>query len=75
MKLNFFSVLGVLLVVLGLAALLHPEFKMPAKREEIEIGPMKVPVETRRIFTVPPVLSGIIIVCGAGMMFLGARRT
>lgn len=75
MKLNFFSVLGVLLVALGFATLVRPEFKMPPKREEIQIGPMKVPVETRRIFTVPPVLGGIIIVCGAGLVFLGARRT
>jgi hypothetical protein len=75
MKLNSFSVIGVLLVLLGLAALVHPEIKKPAKREEIQIGPMKVPVETRRIFTVPPALGGIIIVCGAGLVFLGARRT
>lgn len=75
MKFNFFTIFGVLLVVLGLAALVHPEFKMPAKREELEIGPMRVPVETRRIVTVPPIVGGLIIVCGAGLVFLGARKT
>jgi hypothetical protein len=75
MKFNFFVIFGILLAVLGLAALLHPEIKMPAKREELQIGRMKVPVETRRIVTVPPVVGGLIIVCGAGLVFLGARKS
>jgi hypothetical protein len=74
-KFNFFVIFGILLTLLGLAALLHPEIKMPAKREELEIGPMKVPVETRRIVKVPPAVGGLIIVCGAGLVFLGARES
>jgi hypothetical protein len=74
-KFNFFVVFGILVAVLGLATLLHPEIKMPAKREELEIGPLKVPVETRRIVAVPPIVGGLIIVCGAGLVFLGARKS
>jgi hypothetical protein len=74
-KFNFFVIFGILLAVFGLAALLHPEIKMPAKHEELEIGPLKVPVETRRIITVPPVVGCLIIVCGAGLAFLGARKS
>jgi hypothetical protein len=74
-KFNFFVIFGILLAVLGLAALLHPEIKMPAKREVLQIGPTKVPVETRRIVSVPPVVGGLIIVCGAGVVFLGARKS
>jgi hypothetical protein len=73
-KFNFFVIFGILLTLLGLAALLHPEIKMPAKREELQVGRMKVPVETRRIVTVPPAVGGLIIVCGAGMLFVGARK-
>jgi hypothetical protein len=75
MKFNFLVIFGVLLAVLGLAALLDPDIKMPAKREELQIGGLKVPVETRRIMTVPPVVGGLIIVCGAGLLFLGARKS
>jgi hypothetical protein len=73
-KFNFFFIFGTLLAVLGLAALLHPEIKMPAKREELQIGPMKVPMETRRIVTVPPIVGTLIIVRGEGMLFVGARK-
>jgi hypothetical protein len=75
LKFNFFVIFGMLLGALGLAALLHPELKMPAKREELQIGSLKVPVETRRIVTVPSVPGGLLIVCGAGLVFLGARKS
>ena len=75
MKFNFLVIFGVLLAVLGLAGLLHPDIKMPAKREELQIGGLQVPVETRRIVTVPPVVGGLIIVCGAGLPFLSVRKS
>ncbi|HYL69056.1 MAG TPA: hypothetical protein VEX69_07815 [Candidatus Limnocylindria bacterium] len=75
MKFNFLVIFGILLVVFGLAALVHPEIKMPAKREELLVGRLKVPVETRRIITVPPIVGGLIIVCGAGLVYLGARKS
>jgi hypothetical protein len=74
-KSNMFTITGILLVVAGLVALVHPEIKMPAKREELKIGGMKVPVETRRIVAVPAVLGGLIIVCGGGLAFLGGRKS
>jgi len=75
MKFNFLAIFGVLLVALGLAVLLHPDIKMPAKREELQIGGLQVPVETRRIVSVPPVVDRLIIVCGAGLLFLGVRKS
>jgi hypothetical protein len=74
MKFNFLIIVGALLAALGLAALLHPDIPMTAKRDEFQIGTMKVPIETRRIISVPPVLSGLVVVCGAGLMFLGAHK-
>ena len=75
MKFNFLVILGILVAGLGLAALVRPELRMPAKHEELLIGPMKVPVETRRIVQVPPVVGGVIIVCGAGLVLFGARKS
>jgi hypothetical protein len=75
MKFNLLVIFGVLLAVLGLAALLHPDIEMPSKREELQIDGLQVPVETRRIVTVPPFVDGLIIVCGAGLLFLGVRKS
>jgi hypothetical protein len=75
MKFNFLLIFGMLLLALGLTGLVHPEIKLPAKHEELQIGQTKVPIETRRIVTVPPVVGGLFIVCGAGLVFLGARKS
>ena len=75
MKLNLMAIFGILLVVLGLAALAHREFKMPAEHKEVQVGPVTVPVETRRIVNVPPFVGGLIILCGAGLVFFGARKS
>jgi hypothetical protein len=70
----FFSFAGLVLIALGLFTLVHPEIKMPAKKEQVEIGPMKVPIETRRIVIVPPIAGGIAILAGGAVLFLGLRR-
>lgn len=74
MKFNFFAIVGVLVIGLGIAALVHPRVMMPASHRELEIASRKVIMETRRIVDVPRILGVVIIFCGAGMVFLGARR-
>ncbi|HXJ18261.1 MAG: hypothetical protein ACM3NO_08450 [Deltaproteobacteria bacterium] len=66
---------GTLLILLGIAALIYPDVPMPAKRSEIQIGPERLKLETRRVVTIPAILSGIAIVCGGGLIFVGARRS
>lgn len=71
---TFFSFAGLVLIALGFFSLVHPEIKMPAKKEEVQIGPMKVPIETRRIIDVPPIAAGIAILAGGGVLFFGLRK-
>jgi hypothetical protein len=71
----FFSFAGLVLIAAGFFSLLHPEIRMPAKKEEVQIGPMKVPIETRRIINVPPIAGGIVILAGGGVLFFGLRKS
>ena len=64
---------GSLVILLGIAALIHPRVDMPAKRTEVQVLGQKLLVETRRIVSVPPILSGLLIVAGVGLMILGPR--
>ena len=65
---------GIVLALLGIAALIHPELDMPANREEIQIGSEKVPVETRRIIDIPRILGGMIVLAGGGLILLGTNK-
>jgi hypothetical protein len=66
-------VVGGLFLLLGLAGLVHPRVVMPAQRSEIEVGSQTIKMETRRIVTVPRVLAILMIIGGAGLIYLGSH--
>lgn len=66
--------LGVVLMLIGVATLIQPEVKMPSKQREVDVAGQKLIINTQRIVTVPAVLSGLAIVAGAGLVFVGAQK-
>lgn len=74
MNLKSLTIAGILAILLGVAAFVHPRIMMPAKKDEVQIGPMKTIVETRRIIEVPPILSGLALIAGCGLIYLGRRK-
>lgn len=74
MKSRLLAAEGVLLVLVGIAALIHPDVSFPKKQGEFQVGAQKLTIETRRIVTIPTVLSGIVLVAGAFLVYFGARK-
>jgi hypothetical protein len=62
---------GILLILLGLYGMVRPNLLMPAKRENVQIGGQNLVMETRRVVQIPRPLSGLLIFCGMGVIFLG----
>jgi hypothetical protein len=73
MRFHPIAIVGILLVVTGIAALIHPQMSMPAKKEEIQVASGKAIVETRRIVTLPRPFSALLIFAGVGQIFLVCR--
>jgi hypothetical protein len=74
MKITLHAVFGVLFLVLGVVALIHPNFALPGKKNEVMIADQKVVIETRRIISIPRFASGIEVVLGIGLIFFGSRK-
>ena len=68
---KFLLTLGVALMLIGAATLIQPEVKMPSNQREVDVAGQKLIINTQRIVTVPAVLSGLAIVAGAGLVFVG----
>jgi len=68
------ALVGLLLIAAGLAALIHPRLKMPARKTEVEVIGQKLEIETQRIITIPGIVSGLVIVAGAGLILLDTRK-
>jgi ribose/xylose/arabinose/galactoside ABC-type transport system permease subunit len=71
---KFLVTLGVVLMLIGVATLIQPEVKMPSNQREVDVAGQKLIINTRRIVTVPVVLSGFAIVAGAGLVFVGLQK-
>jgi hypothetical protein len=74
MKSKPILVLGFALIAVGVAALVHPRFSHRTNEEVVEVGPMRTIVRTSRVFTVPPVLSSLVLAAGCFLVFVGIKR-
>jgi len=69
MKIRFHQVLGILLVLLGVAALIHPHVTSSSKQDEVQFGSQKFVLETTHIYTIPWYLSTVVALAGAALFF------
>jgi hypothetical protein len=73
MRCHPIAIVGILLIAGGIAALIHPQVSMPAKKEEIQVASGKAIIETRRIVTFPRPFCALLIIAGASQIFLTCR--
>jgi len=72
-KVTFYTVVGVILVAIAIAALVRPNWTLPAHKREETIANQRVLIETRRVIGIPRVASATELVLGLGLIFFGSR--
>jgi len=70
---RFAVILGVILFVLGLIALVHPNFDYHKHEEIAKIGPVTATVDKPERATVPPVVAAVLLIAGAVLIVLGPK--
>jgi len=70
---RFAVVLGIVLFVLGVVALLHPDFDYHKREELAKIGPVTATVEKPERTTVPPVAAAALLIAGAALIAVSTR--
>jgi hypothetical protein len=73
MRFHPIIIVGILFAAVGIATLIHPQVSMPAKTQEVQVVGGKAIIETRRIVTFPRAFSILLIIVGAGQVFLISR--
>jgi hypothetical protein len=69
------AVTGVLLIVLGVAALVYQGFTYTSRETVLDIGPLHATAERERTVPLPPVLGIIAVAGGVVLLFTGARKS
>jgi len=62
------KVLGVVLIVLGLAGLLYGGLSWTRKDTVVDAGPIEVTADKRERLPVPPIVGGLLLVAGVVMV-------
>lgn len=69
------NLIGVLLVVLGLAALAYQGFGYTSRDTVLDVGPFRATTERSRWVALPPLIGAAAVAAGVGALALGMRKT
>jgi hypothetical protein len=67
------SLVGIVLIVLGIAALAYQGITYTSRETVIDIGPLKATAERERTFPLPPIVGGAALVAGVALLVMGGR--
>jgi len=68
------TLVGILLIVLGIIALAFQGISYTKQRKIVDVGPIHATAETKERIPLPPILGGIALVGGIGLVIAGTRR-
>jgi hypothetical protein len=68
------SIAGIILIVLGLAALAFGGFSYTTRETVVDIGPIEATAERERRFPLPPVAGIAAVAAGIALLVVGRKR-
>ena len=68
------SIAGILLIVLGLAALAYQGVTYTSRETVIDIGPLQATAERERTLPLPPVLGIVAVAGGVALLVFGNKK-
>ena len=67
-------IVGIILILAGLAGLAWGGFTWTQKKHEVDLGPIEMEVNERRTVPIPPVAGAVAIAAGIVLIVLDRRR-
>jgi uncharacterized membrane protein YidH (DUF202 family) len=68
------TVVGVLLIVLGVAMLVTGGYSYQKSDKVLDTGPLQASVTHDKRVSIPPLASAVVLAAGVALMFVGSRQ-
>jgi len=68
------TIVGVVLIVAGLAALVYQGVTYTKRETVLDIGPIKATADREKTIPLSPIVGIVAVVAGVGLMVAGARK-
>ena len=66
--------IGIILAVLGAAALIWPKIGYTQRETLVDVGSVNITADTKKSLSLPPILGGIALAGGVGLIVVGSRK-
>lgn len=68
------TLLGVILVILGLFALAYQGISYTKREKVVDVGPIHATKDTTKTIPLPPILGGLALISGVVLIAVGSKR-
>ena len=68
------TILGAVLIVLGLAALAYQGITYTSREKVIDLGPIQATAERQRTIPLPPIMGIVAVAAGVALVAVGVRK-
>jgi hypothetical protein len=69
------TIVGIILIVLGVIGLAVGGFSFTRKEKVIDLGPIEATADKKESVPIPPVLGAVALISGVVLVAVGSRRT
>ena len=74
MRTNPMTLVGIVLIVLGIVAFAYQGITYTSRETIIDIGPIKATADTQKTIPLSPLLGGLALVGGVVLVMVGAKK-
>ena len=68
------SLIGILLIVLGIVSLTYQGFTYTTREKVLDIGPIEATAERKKTVPLPPLLGGLALAGGVALLVVGKKK-
>jgi hypothetical protein len=68
------KILAIVLIVLGVISLAYGGITYTTREKVLDVGPIEATAERHKTVPLPPILGGIALAAGIGLLFVGSKK-
>lgn len=68
------KIVGIVLIVVGLISLAYGGINYTSREKVLDIGPIEATAERQKTLPMPPILGGVALVAGIGLLVMGSKK-
>jgi LPXTG-motif cell wall-anchored protein len=72
---NSKTIVAITLIVLGAVALAYQGFSYTTREKAVDLGPLQIVKEERHNIPIPPIIGGIALIAGLGLLLANKKRS